>query len=214
MSDIEQIAHDPDAFEAFYRRHVAEVTRFIARRVDDPYTAADLTAEVFLAVIESAHTYRADRGTPIAWVFGVAHRVLAAERRRAWRESNTNRRIAGRRLLDPADVARLEERIDAERSARRVYEALADLPAGTDCEEPRGDFVARDEVTRALVSWGPFGDRDGDPYWKPHPEFLGPDQTFVYTVHLGRDANGERFQHAVIRVANGPVQPCVRVPAG
>lgn len=131
VSDIERIAHDPDAFEAFYRAHVGEVTRFIARRVDDPYTAADLTAEVFLAVIGSAHTYRPDRGTPIAWVFGVAHRVLAAERRRARRESNTNRRIAGRRLLDPADVARLEERIDAERSARRVYEALADLPEPT-----------------------------------------------------------------------------------
>lgn len=30
------IGRDPDAFEAFYRRHVREVERFVARRVNDP----------------------------------------------------------------------------------------------------------------------------------------------------------------------------------
>lgn len=125
------IGHDPAAFEAFYRRHVGDVSRFIARRVDDPYTAADLTADVFLAIIDSAHTYRPDRGSAIAWVYGVAHNVVAAERRRARRESTATGRIAGRRLLDSADIARLEERIDAERAARRVYEALAGVPEPT-----------------------------------------------------------------------------------
>lgn len=138
MGDVEQtdhdeagIAQDPAAFEEFYRRYVPEVTRFIARRVDDPYLVGDLTADVFLAVIESAHTYRPDRGSLIGWVFGVAHRVLAAERRRARRESDATRRISGRRLLDPTDLARLEERIDAESAARRVYQALANLPEAT-----------------------------------------------------------------------------------
>ncbi|WP_432981827.1 RNA polymerase sigma factor [Dactylosporangium sp. CA-233914] len=121
----------PEAFEAFYRRHVGEVSRFVARRVDDPYTAADLTADVFLAVIDSAHTYRPERGSEIAWIFGVAHHVVAAERRRARRESAAGRRIAGRRLLEPADIARIEERIDAESAARRVYQALDGVPEGT-----------------------------------------------------------------------------------
>ena len=125
------IGRDPAAFEAFYRRHVGDVSRFIARRVDDPYTAADLTADVFLAIIDSAHTYRPDRGSAIAWAYGVAHNVVAAERRRARRESTATGRIAGRRLLESADIARLEERIDAERSARRVYEALAGVPEPT-----------------------------------------------------------------------------------
>jgi RNA polymerase sigma-70 factor (ECF subfamily) len=129
--DLAAIARDPTAFETFYRAHVTDVSRFVARRVDDPYLAADLTAEVFLAVIESAHTYRADRGTVVAWVFGVAHKVLAAERRRARREHAANQRIAGRRLLEPSDIARLEERIDAEAAARRVYHALADVPEST-----------------------------------------------------------------------------------
>jgi RNA polymerase sigma-70 factor (ECF subfamily) len=128
---LADIAHDPDAFAAFYRRHVAQVSRFIARRVDDPYTAADLTADVFLAIIDSAHTYRPDRGSIVGWVYGVAHNVVAAERRRAHRETVATRRVAGRRLLDAADIARLEERIDAESSARRIYQALADMPEAT-----------------------------------------------------------------------------------
>jgi RNA polymerase sigma-70 factor, ECF subfamily len=128
---LADIAHDPDALEAFYRCHVVEVTRFIARRVDDPYTVADLTADVFLAIIDSAHTYRPDRGSVVGWVFGVARNVVSAEHRRTLRETAAMRRIAGRRLLDPADVARIEERIDAESSARRVYHALAEVPDGT-----------------------------------------------------------------------------------
>jgi RNA polymerase sigma factor (sigma-70 family) len=129
--ELADIARDPDAFEAFYRRHVADVSRFIARRVDDPYTAADLTADVFLAIIDSAHTYRPDRGSVAGWVFGVAHNVVAAERRRAGRETAATRRVAGRRLLDASDIARIEERIDAESSARRLYHALAGVPEAT-----------------------------------------------------------------------------------
>lgn len=122
---LADVARDPDALEAFYRRHVVAVTRFISRRVDDPYTVADLTADVFLAIIDSADTYRPERGSVIGWVFGVARNIVSAERRRAVRETAATRRIAGRRLLDPADIVRLEERIDAESSARRVHQALA-----------------------------------------------------------------------------------------
>nr|BFE64564.1 sigma-70 family RNA polymerase sigma factor [Dactylosporangium thailandense] len=128
---MEHFARSPEAFEAFYRQHVEDVQRFIARRVDDPYTAADLTADVFVAVVDSAHTYRPERGTPLAWVYGVAHNVVAAERRRRRRESTAGRRIAGRRLLEPADIARIEERIDAESAARRVYRALDGVPEST-----------------------------------------------------------------------------------
>ncbi|GAA3888682.1 hypothetical protein GCM10022227_52210 [Streptomyces sedi] len=65
-------ARDPELFEEFYRRHVDAVTRLVARRCQDPHTVADLTAEVFLAVIDSGHTYRPDRGAERAWLFGVA----------------------------------------------------------------------------------------------------------------------------------------------
>ncbi|QKW40032.1 sigma-70 family RNA polymerase sigma factor [Actinomadura sp. NAK00032] len=125
------LGQDPAVFEEFYRRHIDRVTRFVARRVSDPHTAADMTAEVFLAVIDSAHTYRPSAGSQIGWLYGVARNVLAAERRRAAREHRATGRIAGRRLLDADDIARLEERIDAESPGRRTYEAISTLPKGT-----------------------------------------------------------------------------------
>jgi sigma-70-like protein len=55
---VRSMGTEPAAFTEFYRAHVHEVTRFVARRVADPQLAADLTAEVFLAAIEAAARYR------------------------------------------------------------------------------------------------------------------------------------------------------------
>lgn len=126
-SPLTRIGHEPDAFEAFYRDHVEAVQRFVARRVDDPHLAADLTADVFLAAIDSVHTYAPDRGPVIAWLYGVGRNTIAAEVRRRSRELHAARRISGHRLLDPASLGRIEERIDAERESRRLYRALDGL---------------------------------------------------------------------------------------
>ena len=123
-----RIARDPAAFEAFYREHVALITRFVARRVADPHAVADLTAEVFLTAIASAHAYRPSKGSPVAWLYGIARNVIAGERRRAAHELRAVGRMAGRRLLDDDDIARLEERIDAESPGRAACLALARLP--------------------------------------------------------------------------------------
>jgi RNA polymerase sigma factor (sigma-70 family) len=126
--DVRSIATDPDAFEVFYRENLETVRRFVARRVADPHLAADLTAEIFLAAVDSAASYRPDRGVPAAWLVGVARNVLATEFRRQSRDRAVVRRISGRRLLDPDSLALIEDRIDAERDARRLYAALASLP--------------------------------------------------------------------------------------
>ncbi|WP_406108286.1 RNA polymerase sigma factor [Micromonospora globbae] len=126
--DLLRVGVDPAAFEAFYRRHVEAVGRFVARRVDDPHLAADLTADVFLAVIESAAGYRPDLGSEVGWLFGVARNVIADERRRAAQRLRVTGRLAGRRDLDADDIARIEERIDAESAARRTHRALSELP--------------------------------------------------------------------------------------
>ena len=125
--EIPRIAHDPATFEAFYRNHVEAVQRFVARRVADPRLAADLTAEVFLAAIDAAPSYRAARGVPEAWLFGIARNVVAAERRRAGRERRAHADLEGRRLLDDDDIARMQERIDAEARSRELHTALAGL---------------------------------------------------------------------------------------
>jgi DNA-directed RNA polymerase specialized sigma24 family protein len=89
VQDLAEITSDPDALERFYRQHVEAVQRFVARRVDDPYLAADLTADVFVAAIESAGSYRRSRGEPVAWLYGIARNVVAGDRRRKAKELRT-----------------------------------------------------------------------------------------------------------------------------
>jgi RNA polymerase sigma-70 factor, ECF subfamily len=151
--DLSDVAGDPAAFEAFYRRHVAVVSRFLARRVTDPPLVADLTAEVFYEVIRSAHTYRRGRGSELGWIYGIARNVLANDRRREALRLRAEKDSAGRRLLDDDDIARLEERIDAESAARRLRQALSLLPGN---EREVVELVAVDglSVKDAAVALG------------------------------------------------------------
>ena len=126
---MNEVGTDPDAFEVFYREHLPFVRSFVARLVADPYTAADLTAEIFLAVIESANRYRATSGAPIAWLAGIARNVVAGHVRKQARELRAVSRVGGQALLDDASLERITERIDAERSTRALYRSLDALPA-------------------------------------------------------------------------------------
>jgi RNA polymerase sigma-70 factor (ECF subfamily) len=135
---------DPQLFEEFYRRHVDAVMRFVARRVNDPHTAADLTAEIFLAVLDSADSYRPRLGSETAWLYGIARNVVSSERRRIARETERDLRFSGRRLLEADDIVRIEDRLDAERPARRMLAALAGLPEG---ERAVIELIAVDQLT-------------------------------------------------------------------
>ncbi|SHM72582.1 RNA polymerase sigma factor [Actinacidiphila paucisporea] len=127
--EVARIGEDPDAFEAFYREHIEAVLRYVTRRSRDAHTAADLVAEVFLAAISAADGYREELGSPLAWLYGIARNVTAAENRRAARAWTAESRVRGRRLLDGDDIARIEERIDAERDSSALLAHIAALPA-------------------------------------------------------------------------------------
>lgn len=150
---IAEIATDAEAFEVFYRRNFETITRYVARRTDDPHVVADLVADIFLAALDSAHTYRSDRGTEIGWLYGVARNILSAESRRAALQHRLANRVAGRRLLDADDLSQLEDRIDAEEAARRVFRAMARLP---ESERVLLELVAIDQlsVTEAAAALG------------------------------------------------------------
>jgi len=140
---------DADAFEAFYREHVDAVERFVARRVADRELAADLTADVFVAAIESAGSYRARRGSPGAWLFGIAQLVVVSRLRRDGRERRATARVRGRELLDLDDTTRIDERLIAEEQHRRLYNAMDRLPAS---ERAVLELVALDELTVAQAA--------------------------------------------------------------
>ncbi len=140
------IGTDPDLFEAFYREHVEDLQRFVARRVEDRERAADLTAEIFLAAIDSAHRYRPRRGTPKAWLFGIARVLVANDRRQRRRERAREEKFRGSALLDEEDAARMDARIDAAAQSRRLYAAMDRL---TEAERAVLELVAIDELTVA-----------------------------------------------------------------
>ncbi|WP_042384709.1 RNA polymerase sigma factor [Streptacidiphilus melanogenes] len=111
---------NPFGFAEFYRQNFDAVLGFVTRRTDSVHLAADLTADIFLTALEQADGYDPRRGTPVAWLYGIARNVLAAHFRGSARERRAVSQIAGRRLLDEQDVAAIEARIDAARAARRL----------------------------------------------------------------------------------------------
>lgn len=145
-AQLRWIGIDPDIFEVFYREHVEGLQRFIARRVGERERAADLTAEIFLAAIESADGYRPSGGTPRAWLYGIARVVIAndARRRDAEREREDRWRLGA--LLDSDEAARIDARIDAAARARDLYAAMDRLP---EAERAVLELVALDELTVA-----------------------------------------------------------------
>ena len=116
-------------FETLYRANVAVVTAYFARRSADPQTVADLTADTFVQVITSFATFDPRKGTPRAWVFGIARRIYAAHCQAHSQQRSRVQRLAGRRELGPDEVGDLIDRIDAERPGRALVSGLTTLPA-------------------------------------------------------------------------------------
>jgi RNA polymerase sigma-70 factor, ECF subfamily len=140
------IGTDPELFETFYREHVEDLQRFVARRIGDRERAADLTAEIFLAAIDSAHRYRPRRGTPKTWLYGIARILVANDRRQQGRERAGQERLRGSALLDEEDAARMDARIDAAAQSRQLYAAMDRLP---ESERAILELVAIDELSVA-----------------------------------------------------------------
>jgi len=138
------VSTDPAIFEAFYREHLERVQRFVVRRIGDREHAADLTAEVFLAAIHSAHRYRARQGAPKTWLLGIARVVVANDGRQRARQRRGEQRLRGSILLDEDDAARLDAQIDAAARSRELYAAMDRLPDG---ERAVLELVALDELS-------------------------------------------------------------------
>jgi RNA polymerase sigma factor (sigma-70 family) len=118
----------PGSFEGVYRGNVAAVTAFFARRCAEPQTVADLTSETFLEAVESFRTFDADRGSPRAWLFGIARHVYARHCAAAANSRQAGIRLAAQLTLDDDEIQRLAAKIDDQRAGRRLLERCARLP--------------------------------------------------------------------------------------
>jgi RNA polymerase sigma-70 factor (ECF subfamily) len=122
------VAAGPGAIGEFYLRHVARVTGMGVRRFDNAEDVADFVATVFLEVLRSAGRFDPQRGSAVAWLYGLAGNVAGGMRRQHARAAAAEQELAGRAFLDADDCVRVEERIDAAAELRRTFRAVQDLP--------------------------------------------------------------------------------------
>ncbi len=113
---------DGQAFAALVSPHLARLHRVAQRACGDPVLAEDAVQEALTLVYERLARYRP--GTSFkAFVTAIAvkraHSLMRSERRRRDRERASAR---------PATWAAADARLDAERAAVRVREALAAMP--------------------------------------------------------------------------------------
>ncbi len=74
------------AFEELFARYRKPLYGFFGRRLNNSERAEDLTQETFLAVIRAVSRYE-PRASVRTYLYGIALKLLAAERRRVFRNS-------------------------------------------------------------------------------------------------------------------------------
>jgi RNA polymerase sigma-70 factor (ECF subfamily) len=122
-SAVEAARRDPRAFEALYRKYVAQVYSFALYELRDPHAAEDVTARVFMNALAGLPRFRERDAGPDSsfrgWLFQIARNAIANERRHGRRHPQA-----------PLDAA------------------LA-MPAPTATTDPAATAIARDELAAA-----------------------------------------------------------------
>ncbi len=117
-----------EAFEELFTRYREPLYGFFRRRLESKERADDLTQETFLAVIRATARYE-PRALVRTYLYGIALKLLAAERRRERRSHPTPRPEALDGALDNSLwVRRALEKLDAserEILMLREYEQLS-----------------------------------------------------------------------------------------
>jgi RNA polymerase sigma-70 factor (ECF subfamily) len=113
----------PQGFEELYRKTFPRIYAYVASLLRDRSAAEDVTAQAFERAYSKRGRFSARRGSPEAWVFGIARNAALDELRKRGRRADLE--------SDPADVWSLGPHEQAERAFRReeVRAALATLDA-------------------------------------------------------------------------------------
>ena len=74
---IAQAKADPEAFEYLYRRYVDRIYNYHYRHTSHQVEAEDLTSRTFYRALRSFHRYRETGASFQAWLFRIAHNLVA-----------------------------------------------------------------------------------------------------------------------------------------
>jgi RNA polymerase sigma factor (sigma-70 family) len=120
--DDEERQHDSGRFHALYEAHYGAVAAYARRRTASPVDAQDVVADTFtIAWRRLSEVPDGDAALP--WLYGVARRVLANQRRGNQRRTDLAARLRGQGSVAP-DV---EGQVVAGDERRAVLTALARL---------------------------------------------------------------------------------------
>jgi RNA polymerase sigma factor (sigma-70 family) len=111
----------PESFEELYRNTFPRVYAYVASLLRDRSAAEDVTALAFERAYRKRSRFSARRGSPEAWVFGIARNAALDELRKLKRRAHLE--------AEPADVWSPGPDEEAERAFQReeVRAALASL---------------------------------------------------------------------------------------
>jgi RNA polymerase sigma-70 factor (ECF subfamily) len=109
------------AFEELYRQSRDDVYSYVAGLLRDRSAAEDVTAQAFERAYRRRRTFKRERGSRRAWLFGIARNAALDELRR--------RRRGARLVTDPEDEMLAAPHEDAEVAIRRaaLRSAIAEL---------------------------------------------------------------------------------------
>jgi RNA polymerase sigma factor (sigma-70 family) len=112
---------DVETFSSLYERTFPRVYAYVSSLVRDRATAEDVTAQAFERAYRKRRRYHPRRGSPEAWLFGIARNAALDELRR--------RKRRARLEADPEDLgaAALDEQAEFARRRVVVRAALGSL---------------------------------------------------------------------------------------
>ena len=108
---------DADTFAALYQRTFPRVYAYVMSMLRDRSAAEDVTAQAFERAYRKRGTYRARRGSPEAWLFGIARNAALDELRRRGRQAGLEGEPPDRDAPMPEDQAELTLRREVVREA-------------------------------------------------------------------------------------------------
>ncbi|MEZ4673883.1 MAG: sigma-70 family RNA polymerase sigma factor [Caldilineaceae bacterium] len=122
---VAQAQNDPAAFGVLYERYIDRVYAYIYHRVGNAQDTEDLTARTFYRALDKLHTYE-DRGLPFsAWLFRIAHNLVAN-----WHRDHSRRNFLSLDRLwfhsNHGDTP--EERVEEEERHEALWDAINELP--------------------------------------------------------------------------------------
>lgn len=123
---LKEARADPARFAPIYERYFPRVYRYCLRRVDRPEDAEDLTGLVFTRALAGLPEYRG--GSVAAWLFRIAHNVVANE----LRDRRPHASLDGAAATLAADLSDPDEPaltlLLREEERQRIARLLAQLP--------------------------------------------------------------------------------------